>query len=114
MNDSDSVRALKVAVDNLVRPIAKAQVRSPRDIYRDKSRAALEQSVAALVANGMSLRGVASSIGVDVHTLHDWIHGNRQVPAWALHALPRGGQVVYVRRILDSLPPESDGELRSA
>jgi hypothetical protein len=109
--DPREVRALKLELSALDRPLAKPRVPSWRDVCRSKARAAFVRGVEALLIRGWSKRRIAKSVGCDVHTFEDWLAGNRQVPAWAIHALPVDGRVGYVRAIVDSLPGDDDEDV---
>jgi len=96
----DDVRARLVRdlaeLDEQLRPLAKTKV-CPREKLRSTARAAFEDAVQALRAQGWSQNAIVHALGVDIRTYLDWLEGKRQLPAWAIAALPESGRVVFLR-----------------
>ena len=63
-------------------------------------------------ATKLSQRAVARVIGVDERIVRDYLSGARAVPTWAGMALPRDGQVAFVRGLVEQIP-EAQEELQS-
>jgi DNA-binding transcriptional regulator YiaG len=97
-------RELLAHIDAL-RPVAKVRVDSARDEHRFKSHAAWLEAVQACRDEGMSQNALIARLGVDVRTFIDWKEGKRQIPAWAVTALPAEGRMAYARALI--VPSES-------
>lgn len=94
------------ALERELRPVAKVRD-SARDRLKSTARASFLDGVQALLDAGWSKRGIADAMGVDVHTFVDWCEGKRQLPAWAIAALPAAGRVAFMRAALGW--PEAEG-----
>ncbi len=105
MSDFDSVRAMLADLEAQIRPLAKARP-SWRDEQRSRSHAAFVSAVQALTIAGRSKRSIALSMSVDPHTFEDWLSARRQLPAWAIAALPVEGRVAFMREALSWNHPE--------
>jgi hypothetical protein len=102
-------RELLAHIDAL-KPIAKVRVDSARDEHRFKSHAAWLDAVQACKEAGMTQNALITRLGVDVRTFIDWRDGKRQIPAWAIAALPEVGRMAYARAlIVPSEPPSRTG-----
>jgi len=56
--------------------------------------------VHALRSDGWSQNAIVDALGVDIRTFLDWLEGKRQLPAWAIAALPQSARVVFLRQAL--------------
>lgn len=105
---SDPAKSLRDRLDELSRPrLAKCPPPSRRE--RGESRAA-QCFGGALEACGLSQRAAARWLSCDERLVRDWLHGARALPAWAMHALPREGQIAYLTLALQSLPDNDDDD----
>ena len=105
-HDPVEVRKLKEELEVLLRPPVKVRLPSHRDALKSKARAAFEAGVAELLVRGWSKRGIARHLGADIHTLEDWLAGNRQVPGWAFAGLSTDGRVAALRDLLGDVEAE--------
>ena len=105
---SDSVRpspvaALRRELDQLeaqLRPPVKVRPVSPRDKHRSTVHATFVEAVQALRDDGWSQNAICDALGVDIRTFLDWLEEKRQLPAWAIAALPSSSRVVFLRGAL--------------
>lgn len=95
----DALRRQLDVLEQQLRPIAKARV-SPRDAMRSTTRASFEEAVQTLRSDGWSQNAICDALGVDIRTFLDWMEGKRQLPAWAIAALPPSARVVFLRGAL--------------
>ncbi len=103
MSDIESLRAQLAKnladLDAQLRPLAKTRL-SPRDSLRSTTRASFEEAVQALRGAGWSQNAVCDALGVDIRTFLDWLEGKRQLPAWAIAALPEEARLVFLRNAM--------------
>jgi len=99
VKEFDSLRRDLDRIEAELRPLAKVR-QSPRDELRSTTRASFEDAVHALRSDGWSQNAIVDALGVDIRTFLDWLEGKRQLPAWAIAALPQSARVVFLRQAL--------------
>jgi hypothetical protein len=111
-SDDDARRAILAAANELLARVDSlkppAKVRScVRDTHRSKSHAAWLVAVQACRDAGMSQNQLITRLGVDVRTFMDWKEEKRQIPAWAIAALPVEGRIAYAQALVSvsDIPP---------
>jgi hypothetical protein len=112
MAERDEVAELRGLLDRLDAKLKGPRKASdnPRELFRSKSHAAWLEAVQACIATGMTQNALITRLGVDVRTFIDWREAKRQVPAWAVSALPEVGRIAYCRALLlPSEPPSRTG-----
>ena len=104
-SNDDRITALLSRVDELSRPrLAKPEVPTWKAHCQHRARLLFERAIADC---GFSHREVARRLGVDESTLRDWLTNSRKnIPAWAVLALPKPVQLAFVRAQLSALPEE--------
>ncbi len=96
-NAFDALRRELDLAQAQLRPLAKV---SPREQLRCTARASFENAVQALRSEGWSQNAIVDALGVDIRTFLDWLEGKRQLPAWAIAALPQTARVHFLREAL--------------
>lgn len=91
-------RSLLQQIDSY-KPLAKAKD-SFREEHRSKSHAAWLTAVQACKEHGMTQNAIITRLGVDVRTFIDWKEEKRQIPAWAIAALPPVGRIAYAQALM--------------
>lgn len=104
---SDPAKSLRDRLDELSRPRLAKCLPSRRE--RGEERAA-ECFGGALHACGLSQRAAARWLLVDERIVRDWIHGARALPAWAVLALPRDGQIAFLQLAANDLPETDESD----
>lgn len=109
MSSIDDIRRMLDQLEARPKGLRKASD-DPREHFRSKSHAAWLEAVRACTDSGMTQNALITRLGVDVRTFIDWREAKRQVPAWALSALPEVGRAAYCRALLiPSEPPSRTG-----
>lgn len=91
--------ALRSTLARLESPGLVKVSQSLRSRSEDRAAAAFR---AGIVAAGLSQRAAARRLGICERLLRDYLAGARQLPAWAPLALPRDGQIAYLRFLVEA------------
>ena len=82
---------------------------------REKSEGRAAQAFrAGIVAAELSQRETARRLHIDERMVRDYLSGARALPAWVPLALPRDGQVAYLRALTEDVPETDEDEARGA
>lgn len=95
----DALRRQLDVLEKELRPIGTVR-KSPRDKLRSTVHATFVEAVQALRDDGWSQNAIVDALGVDIRTFLDWLEEKRQLPAWAIAALPSSSRVVFLRAAL--------------
>jgi hypothetical protein len=99
MSALEALRREVERAEEALKPLAKIRL-NPRDELRSTARATFLYAVQTLKDQSWSQNAICDALGVDLKTFLDWCEGKRQLPAWAIAALPEAGRVSFLRSAL--------------
>lgn len=100
----EDLTRLRLELEEKSRPrIAKCLPPSRRERGEERAAGAFR---AALDACGLSQRAAARWLCCDERLVRDWLHGARALPGWAPLALPREGQIAWLRAAANDVPDQ--------
>jgi hypothetical protein len=107
MSQARSLAELRAQVAALGKPLAKCEASSPRERCEDRAVAAFK---VALEASALSQRAAARRLGICERIVRDYLSGARQIPVWAVAALPIDGQIAFARAFAAEIRDEQDAD----